>query len=781
MVPSPRSYQLPSAFLPVYAGLALTAGILAGEKTIRWEWFTCQGNRMSPHPGWLGLAMLVGIMMLVWGRRRRGVLILAVVWMFFFLGTWRYLSHPMQPCFGPDALVHYHADDAFARPRVMEGVIVRYPILRQGSARYVVQIDTIWEGHAQKPVQGLALVTSDDTSFTYGDRVQVRGVPRWPPTYDDFNYRRYLARQGIHTLIRHGQLHLLAHNQASPWPTAIYAVRTWASRQLNTLMPQPYAALANGMILGIESGIPDALYDDFNRTGTSHVIVISGSNIALVSGLLWLILSQIWRHRRGVVVLLTLVGIVVYVVLVGADPAVTRAGIMGGLLVVGMALGRQSMAIVSLFLAGIAMLLGNPLILWDVGFELSFMATLGLILLSGPWLQAWHQHTQTWMPSLARRWLGEGLIVTLAAQTTTLPLLVIYFGRLSLLSLAANILILPVQPLILIAGGAAIPLAEVFFPLGQLMVLPALGSLMWTVWVVESMASVPWATVTVGPSLRPWAWAYLGLVLIGLIWWLWRQEQGETTWFPPTLRPWLTRAPLAALVIIIPAWFTANTLAARPDGQLHLYLVGWKGQLAWYVRTPHGHRWLWLPPTNIEGLSQLLARLPGGRAPLDAIILADNHPPHDIPARYLLSAHTPLPVGTRLRMDDHVEVRVEDTPEGEPRLFRLTYGHFAVYLPLTNSQKTQARWLAQGQLTPITCLVTPWPQTHAWPHPDLIQALQPRIIILPTGARYPPTVQQTLAAHPAPITVPDQGILEIATRGDNQITLWRWSISSNQP
>ena len=145
-------------------------------------------------------------------------------------------------------------------------------------------------------------------------------------------------------------------------------------------MPEPYAALANGMLLGIEAGIPDDLYDKFNLTGTSHVIVISGSNVALIAGVLVAFGTRLLGRKRGVYP--ALLGIAAYALLVGGDAAVMRAALMGGLFVYATAIGRRSTALVSLAAACWAMTLVNPLTFWDVGFQLSSAATAGLILFS---------------------------------------------------------------------------------------------------------------------------------------------------------------------------------------------------------------------------------------------------------------------------------------------------------------------------------------------------------------------------------------------------------------
>ncbi|MEZ4677348.1 MAG: ComEC/Rec2 family competence protein [Caldilineaceae bacterium] len=174
----------------------------------------------------------------------------------------------------------------------------------------------------------------------------------------------------------------------------LYWIRARGEQLLNRLLPEPYAALANGMLLGIESGIPDALYEQFNLTGTSHVIVISGSNVALIAGVLLAFGQRLLGKRRALWP--ALAGIAGYALLVGGDAAVLRAAWMGGLFAIATTLERRSTALVSLAFACWIMTIANPLTLWDVGFQLSSAATAGLILFSTKITAAYEQFLRAW-------------------------------------------------------------------------------------------------------------------------------------------------------------------------------------------------------------------------------------------------------------------------------------------------------------------------------------------------------------------------------------------------
>ena len=759
-----EDYHLPTPYLLVYGGLGLAAGVWLGHVLREQGVFTCAATDLIPDIRGFFLPMALLVPFLWWGRQRRGPLILGVVVLAVLLGITRYLAHPYQPCFGPHALVHEHANSPYDRPRVMEGVIVGYPVLRESYAQYWVDVQAIWHGEEKRPVVGRALVRSDARDFHYGDRVEIRGVPITPPHP---GFRRYLARKGAYTLIPRAELYLLDQGEGNPLLSVLYDIRGRGSALLSRLMPEPYAALANGMILGIESGIPRELYAQFNLTGASHVIVISGSNIALVSGVLMLITSWLLRGRRTIAAMVTLTGIGFYVLLVGADAAVVRAGIMGGLVVLAMVMNRQSTALVSLFFAGGLMLLMNPLTLWDVGFQLSFLATLGLILFSHPLQARWDAWAGRRLPRLVNNVLVEGLLITIAAQISTMPLVVHTFGRLSLSSFIVNLLILPVQPPILIGGGLALLLAAVFFPLGQLIALIPWASLWWTVFVVQRMAALPWGSLEIGPFGRMVAGLYYAAFAAGFLLWLFRQEQGAREFIPRAYRPVLVHGVLLAGVLLVTGWTGATAWAAHPDGKLHIQVWNQEGGTAWYLQTPRGRRvFLLASAPHTPTPWAVMDAWPGVRQPLDLLILETPDPPGSLQARAWLPPDATFAAGTRIQLDDQVTLTLLAHPPGEPRLFHLTYRRFSLVFPFMHSQETQAQWLQQKILPPVTVLITPWPGTHAWPHPHLLTALRPQILLQPQGTTYPPSVQRVLDAYPTRHTIPADRRLEIITDGE---------------
>ena len=194
-------------------------------------------------------------------------------------------------------------------------------------------------------------------------------------------------------------------------------------------------------------------------------------NITILAALVISLTSRTLGIRRGAIV--AAIVIAFYTILVGADASVVRAAIMGGLVLFARFLGRMTLALASLSAAAIVMTLVNPYVLWDVGFQLSFAATLGLVLYAEP--------IKDWFVKIASRWMeaaqakrlsipvGEFILFTFAAQITTLPLTAYHFQRLSLISFLANPIVLPAQPPLMILGGLAMLAGMLWLPLGQIM------------------------------------------------------------------------------------------------------------------------------------------------------------------------------------------------------------------------------------------------------------------------------------------------------------------------
>jgi competence protein ComEC len=532
----------------------------------------------------------------------------------------------------PSLVAHYN-DSGWV---TIEGIVRSYPDVRDTWTNLRLETDQLEiEGEAQ-PVRGIVLLRAPRfPEHHYGDRLRVSGLLQTPPEFEDYSYKDYLARQGIYSFISRPQIEKIESGQGRPFWTAIYAGKDQARDAIARLVPDPEASLLQGILLGIRSGIPADLYDDYNATGTSHIIVISGANITFVATLFALTFGRIVGRRRAY--WFTIAGITLYVLLVGADAAVVRAGIMGGLFVTALYLGRRSTAYVSLFASALVLTLINPLALWDVGFQLSFAATLGLILFAPAIERLFEQGLSRFVPQDRTRWglrfLNDALILTLAAQILTIPLVVYHFGRLSLVAPVANLLILPVQPPIMSLGAAA-TLIGVPALAGPMPFLEPLARVVaWVPWlclaytnaIVRWMASWPLASLEI--SRADAGWLVVAYVVITVAVWVWSRRQGPVRRFWDSLTGQRSTAFLlgGASAIAILAWLAVLQL---PDGRLHVAFLDVGQGDAIFITTPSGAQILIDGGPSPSALSSALGReMPFWDRSLDLIVM--THPDAD--------------------------------------------------------------------------------------------------------------------------------------------------------
>jgi len=332
--------------------------------------------------------------------------------------------------------------------------------------------------------------------FTYGNRIRLDCTLEAPEPFDGFRYDRYLAKEGVLAICQSYREPFLLGTDRISVRGRLLAVKGGILERVRLTFHEPYAALLEGLLLG-EKNLPDSVEEDFRRAGLSHIVAASGQNVALVTDVLFWLLIGIGFRRRGASVAL-LVGIALYVLLAGADAAIVRAGIMGSVVALSRTLGRVPSTTNMLLFALSLMLLHNPLLLRDdVGFQLSFAATTGIVV---------------FQPRLARffaflpRGLGlrEALATSASAIAATLPVMLISFGELSFVAPLANLLVLPLIPFVMIAGAVILMISAVVQPLALVLAAPVVGGLKIILGSAHLLSSLPFATADLGnlPWLR---------------------------------------------------------------------------------------------------------------------------------------------------------------------------------------------------------------------------------------------------------------------------------------
>lgn len=541
----------------------------------------------------------------------------AIVLLVFFLGGWRYAAS--QPKITPNHTAYYN-DRGIVQ---IVGQVIQPPDYRDHTTNLIIQVESLLPLSDDQPnipqekLSGLVLLqVQPGSEWSYGYRVRVTGLLQTPLESGDFSYSDYLARQGIFSLMPYARIDWIEFDQGNPIKAIIHNLSAKAHQTLQNVFPSPEADLLAGILLGRDQGLSPDLQEAFRRTGTTHIIAISGFNIAILAGLFSSISTRILGRKWGA--LIAIVAISGYTLLVGGNAAVVRAAIMGTLGVLGGMFGRRQNGLNSLGIAATGMILITPNVLWDIGFQLSIAATLGLVLYAQPLEQKFVHFASRKMPEdQAQKMVGpvsEFFLFTLAAQAMTLPITAYHFGGISWIALIANPLILPVQSLVMILGGLTL-LAGLLLPgLGQFLAMIAIPFVSYTINMVSWLARFPGANLVL-PDFHA-LWLVLFYVLLFVVTLFPREQQ--TIIFRKVYSHQAIQMLLVGMVI-----FTWNRILTTPDDMLHLTLLDSAGTIL--IQAPGGNTVLIGGGPRPSHLNQSLGEmLPAGDQTLNAIIVGST-------------------------------------------------------------------------------------------------------------------------------------------------------------
>ncbi len=755
----------------------------------------------APARGWLlaGLAMMLGAFLL----RRKPVMLFLLCAAFLCFGGWRYQASLPRI---DEAHLAWYNDGGTVTVR---GVVAGEPEPNGSRWRARIEAQGVWHPLGYAPVHGSLVAVLPAYPVVHdGDLVQVRGELVTPPVWDDFSYKDYLARQGVHSMLRYPSLEVLSRAERRDFRWALNGLRRRAEVTIGALLPEPEASLLSGILLNRDAGIPADVMDDFRVTGTAHIIAISGFNITIIAGMLAQLLRRAFGRNWAVVGVIP--GVALYALLVGGDPPVVRAAIMGCLGLVALQLGRRSDALTALLLSALAMTAARPQVLWDVGFQLSFAATLGLILYVPPlqkWLEAF---VSARIPAAWARtvlgWLNEGLVVTVAAQILTLPLTVAYFRNLSPFALLANLFILPAQPSVMTWGGSALLLGMLWLPLGLPLAAVAWLFLTYTIRAAGLFASLPGASMQV--SHVPALVVLVYYAAVGALTASWAQVGDRVRlaagWAKKAFAPWRLAAALALVTVLV--WAAALQM---PDGRLHVYFLDVDEGDAVLIRTPNGRT------AVIDGgadparlLSEVGKRLPFWERSIDLVALSHPHADHagglvGVLERYRVGLfvdartgnapqykacmaavqargihHVRAEPGQRFMLDEGVTLEVlypspDTTCESTndcSMVLRLSMGRASFLFPGDLEMMGQVALLSEAALPPCLVLKVPHHGSSDALYDAFGERVSPAVAVIQAGPKS--------AADPSPITLLKlramgatiwqtrrQGALEIVTDG----------------
>jgi len=322
----------------------------------------------------------------------------------------------------------------------LKGVVVSEPDRGLTVTGYVLSVDSLTASGINARGGRVLVQFHQYARYLPGDRLTLQGKLELPPTFDTFDYRAYLRRRDIAAVMFRPRVLSASDGDWSP-ARALTSLRLDLDRGLARSLPEPEASLAAGIAFGREDGLSPEAKEEYNRSGLRHLVAVSGSNVVLVAALTSTVAVPLVGRRWAWIP----AGFVVatYLAAAGLAPSVVRAGIMAGVLLVGSAAGRPQSGLPALAAAVVAMTAISPRVATEAGFQLSAAATAGLIVLA-PWLSAG-------LLAASRRlgwftppvWVCEAAALTLAATIATLPVMWATFGRVSLVSPLANVIVQP--------------------------------------------------------------------------------------------------------------------------------------------------------------------------------------------------------------------------------------------------------------------------------------------------------------------------------------------------
>lgn len=436
--------------------------------------------------GLKGAGLVSGIILISAFWRHKKTAVAGFCFLFLILGIWRYQLAESKIVYPKEGRVEF------------VGIVLKEPDIRFNSIKLVVNNALITTGRYPE--------------YQYGDKLEITGLLKTPPVFDGFNYKDYLKKDGIVAVMDFPKIELLDSGLGNPLMENLFSFKNKFRKTAMAFISPPQEGFLEALTFGRESNLSKEWKDKLNFTGTRHIAAVSGMNITIISSIIFSFILS-FGIRKNTAFYLAVILLFLYILMIGAPASAVRAFIMAGAWLLAEKTGRlpNSRAV---FFAAALMLAQNPLLLArDIGFQLSFSAILGIIYLQ-PFVVYWLRR----IPNYRIFPLRTTLAATFSAQIFTSPILIYNFGYISLISLLANILIVPVLApvtiLIFIFGISGI----IFSPLGFILSLPVWLSLTYITKIIDGFSRLSFTSLTI-ENLH-WAWLIISyLILGGFIWW----------------------------------------------------------------------------------------------------------------------------------------------------------------------------------------------------------------------------------------------------------------------
>ncbi len=656
-------------------------------------------------------------------------------------------------------------------PVVIQGRVISDPVRKDKNATLILEATAIDHGTGTVRTCGKIWLTVRDFTgqLAYGDQVRIQGrlrVPSQARNPGEFDYRAYLARRSIHVLmtLRPESIQEVS-KESVRWPMRVVRlVRRHLNRTIDRTLKGSPGALLRGVLLGERRKLPAEVTEAFSDSGVIHVLAVSGLHVGLIVGIFYSLFCAL-RLRETAATLLTLTLIFLYMFVVDLRPSVVRATIMASVIMVGRLLERESDLLNAIAFAGLIILIWNPLFLFELGFQLSFVATLSIVYLHGRLKELLLPFLKATSPPWAR-WICSGLLVSLSAQLGTFPIIAYYFQKAPIISIVANLLVVPLIGLAVSLGFTSALLSLVSMGLARMYAAANWVLLTGLIRLVSFAASLPFAYLHIPRPSKMFISLYYVFLFLG--------ANGKR--FPAARRTFL----FGGLILL--NFLVWDQALERPGDLSVLFLDVGQGDAA-FVRFPNGRTML------VDGgerkprfdcgeriICPYLRRI--GLQHLDVMVLthADNDHVGGLPAvleefpvglvldsrarhitktycRFLELAHAPgvvyreVRAGDRLKICPEVEVTVlhpteefvtedGDAPFGRNSasvVLRIKYGMVSFLLTGDIEEEAEEALLEGGCELGSTVLKVPHHGSKSSSILSFVRAVQPQVAVISVG------------------------------------------------
>jgi len=445
------------------------------------------------------LFVIFSFVLFFWKEEKTRITGIACV--FLILGILRFvISLPRTP---KESEIYFYNDK---EEITFTGIVTKDPDIRIDKTNLIISARKLKSENEEKRVSGKVLVSVEKyPEYQYGDELEISGKLKTPIVFEDFNYKEFLDKDDIYSVCYKPEIRLVSSDNGNFIYRNLFNFKNKLKKIIARILPEPESSFLSALLLGIKGSIPKDILDNFSKTGTSHIIAISGLHITILLGVISYLLSSVSRKNSFWIIL----GFIIcFVIISGAKSSVIRASFLGSMALFGKLTGRiPRFRNILIGIACIILLASPKLLRYDIGFQLSFLAVVGIVYIM-PLLKDKLEK----IPSLFG--IKDLILVTVSAQITTTPIIMYNLHNISLVAPLVNLFILPILPIVMILGLLALSTGLIFLPLAQILGWGVLVLLRYIISTVNYCGNLDFAALEIKNIWWGWIVAYYLILMV---------------------------------------------------------------------------------------------------------------------------------------------------------------------------------------------------------------------------------------------------------------------------